>query len=262
MANRDFVKSVERGLAILQTFDVDNPVMSLSKAAARTGMTRAAARRFLLTLVQLQFVGTDGKLFWLRPTVLDIGYRYLAGQPWWHIAQPIVEEIARSTNESCSVCVLDGRDSVYVCRAAVSRIVSANLTIGSRLPAYCTALGRALLSALSDVEIRARLNESRIEKHTPLTVTSKSKLLEVIGKVRTSGFCLLDQELDMGLRALAVPLEISSETVYAAVGISVQANRVSADELLKRFLPVLLDGARQISAGVLEAHRSRTFRTI
>jgi IclR family pca regulon transcriptional regulator len=119
-----------------------------------------------------------------------------------------------------------------------------------------------LLSALSDVEIRARLNESRIEKHTPLTVTSKSKLLEVIGKVRTSGFCLLDQELDMGLRALAVPLEISSETVYAAVGISVQANRVSADELLKRFLPVLLDGARQISAGVLEAHRSRTFRTI
>ena len=262
MANRDFVQSVERGLAILQTFDVDNPVMSLSEAAVRTGMTRAAARRFLLTLVQLQFVGTDGKRFWLRPTVLDLGYRYLSGQPWWHIAQPIIEEIARATKESCSVCVLDGSDSVYVCRAAVSRIVSTNLTIGSRLPAYCTALGRALLSRLPDADIRTRLNGSQIEKKTPLTVTSKRKLLEAIGGVRSSGYSLLDQELDMGLRALAVPLAISSETVVAAVGVSVQANRVSADDLLKRFLPVLLEGSRQISAGVLEAQRSRALRSI
>lgn len=262
MENRDFVQSLERGLAILRTFDVDHPIMSLSEAAARTGMTRAAARRFLLTLVELQLVGTDGKRFWLRPTVLDIGYRYLSGQPWWHIAQPIVEEVARSTNESFSVCVLDGCDIVYVCRAAVSRIVSTNLTIGSRLPAWCTALGRVLLSRLPDAEIRSRLDASNIEKFTPLTVTSKRKLLDMIVEVRSSGYSLLDQELDLGLRALAVPLTVSTDTVVATLGVSVQANRVSTDELLTRHLPVLLERARQISDGVIEAQRSRALRSI
>lgn len=262
MENRDFVQSLERGLAVLRAFDVDNPIMSLSEAATRTGMNRAAARRFLLTLVELQLVGTDGKRFWLRPTVLDIGYRYLAGQPWWNIAQPIVEEVARSTNESCSVCVLDGNDVVYVCRAAVSRIVSANVTIGSRLPAYCTAMGRALLSRLPDSEVRTRLDASSITKMTPLTVTSKRKLLELVSAVRSTGYSLLDQELDMGLRALAVPLAIPSETVVAAVGVSVQAHRVPADELLKRTLPALLEAARQIRDGVVEAQRNKTLRSI
>jgi IclR family pca regulon transcriptional regulator len=262
MENRDFVQSLERGLAILRAFDVDNPIMSLSEAATRTGMNRAAARRFLLTLVELQLVGTDGKRFWLRPTVLDIGYRYLAGQPWWNIAQPIVEDLARTTNESCSVCVLDGHDVVYVCRAVVSRIVSANLTIGSRLPAYCTAMGRAMLSRLPDAEVRSKLAESPIEKLTPLTVTSKRKLLELVGSVRSTGYSLLDQELDMGLRALAVPLAIPSETVVAAVGVSVQANRVPADELLKRHLPALQEGARLIRDGVIEAQRNKALRSI
>lgn len=262
MENRDFVQSLERGLAILRAFDVDHPVMSLTEAAARSGMTRAAARRFLLTLVELQLVGTDGKRFWLRPGVLDIGYRYLSGQPWWHIAQPMVEEMARSTQESCSVCVLDGCDIVYVCRAAVSRIVSTNLTIGSRLPAYCTALGRALLSRLPDEEIKTRLDESRIEKCTPLTVTSKRKLFELICGVRTLGYCMLDQELDLDLRALAIPLAIPSETVIAGVGLSVHANRISASELLKRHLPALAEAARQIRDGVVEAQRSKAMRSI
>ncbi len=262
MENRDFVQSLERGLAILRTFDVDNPIMSLSEAASRTGMTRAAARRFLLTLVELQLVGTDGKRFWLRPTVLDIGYRYLSGQPWWHIAQPVVEELARTTHESCSVCVLDGHDVVYVCRAAVSRIVSTNLTIGSRLPAYCTAMGRAMLSRLPDGEIRSRLDECRIDKLTPLTVTNKRKLFDLITEVRASGYSLLDQELDMGLRALAVPLAVPSDTVSAAVGVSVQANRVSADELVTRHLPALVHAAKMISDGVVDAQRNKALRSI
>jgi IclR family transcriptional regulator, pca regulon regulatory protein len=262
MEERDFVQSLERGLAVLKAFDVDNPAMTLSEAAARTGMTRAAARRFLLTLVHLQFVATDGKRFWLRPTVLDLGYRYLAGQPWWHIAQPMVEEMARNTHESCSVCVLDGPDVVYVCRAAVSRIVAANIVIGSRLPAYSTALGRALLSRLPDDEIKARLDESRIESSTPATVTSKPRLLELIREVRTRGYCLLDQELDLDLRALAIPLALPSETVLAAVGMSVQATRVSADDLVKRYLPVLTEGARRIRDGVIEAQRQKGARTL
>ncbi len=262
MENRDFVQSLERGLAILQAFDADTPIMSLSEAAARTGMTRAAARRFLLTLVELKFVGSDGKRFWLRPTVLDLGYRYLAGQTWWHIAQPIVEELAKATNESCSVCVLDGSEVVYVCRAAVSRIVSVNLTIGSRLPAYCTAMGRAMFSLLPDAEVRVRLDESDIKKLTPSTVTSKRRLLELVSAVRATGYSLLDQELDMGLRALSVPMAIPSDTVVAAVGVSVQANRVSADELVKRHLPALVEGARLIKEGVIEAQRNKALRSI
>ena len=163
---------------------------------------------------------------------------------------------------SRAVCVLDGNDVVYVCRAVVSRIVSANLTIGSRLPAYCTAMGRAVLSHLPDAEIRARLAASPIEKLTPLTVTSKRKLVELVGAVRTNGYSLLDQELDMGLRALAVPLSIPSDTVIAAVGISVQANRVPADELLRRHLPTLVDGARRIRNGVIEAQRNKALHSI
>ncbi|HSV81222.1 MAG TPA: IclR family transcriptional regulator C-terminal domain-containing protein [Ramlibacter sp.] len=262
MENRDFVQSLERGLAILRTFDVDNPVMSLSEAAARTGMTRAAARRFLLTLVELQLVGTDGKRFWLRPTVLDLGYRYLAGQPWWHVAQPIVEELARATNESFSVCVLDGPDIVYVCRAAVSRIVSANVTIGSRLPAYCTALGRAALSLLPDAEVRSLLQASRIEQMTPSTVTDKAQLLALVAEVRANGYSLLEQELDLALRALAVPLPLPSQTVHAAVGVSVQAGRISTEELLRQHLPQLAEAARRIAEGVAEAQRTKALRAI
>ncbi len=262
MESRDFVQSLERGLAILQAFDINHTVMTLTEAAARTGMTRAAARRFLLTLVELKFVGTDGKRFWLRPSVLNIGHAYLTGQPWWHVAQPIVEELARSTNESCSVCVLDGTDTVYVCRAAISRIVSSNLTIGSRIPAYCSAMGRALLAQLPPVHAKSLIDESPIQKLTPLTVTSRRKLMETVEKVRQQGFSLLDQELDLGLRALAVPIKLPSDNVVAALGISVHANRVSNEALMQNFLPAMLERARQISKSLQEMQRSQVSRAI
>lgn len=262
MENRDFVQSLERGLAILQAFDIDHSVMTLTEAAARTGMTRAAARRFLLTLVELGFVGSDGKRFWLRPSVLNIGHAYLAGQPWWHVAQPIVEELARSTNESCSACVLDGVDTVYVCRAATSRIVSSNLTIGSRIPAYCSAMGRALLSQLPEVHAKAVLADSPIRKLTPLTVTSQRKLLEIVATVREQGYCLMDQELDLGLRALAVPLRLASDTVVAALGLSVHANRISNETLLHAYLPSLQERARQITQSLQDMQRAQTSRAI
>lgn len=262
MESRDFVQSLERGLAILQAFDIEHSVMTLSEAAARTGMTRAAARRFLLTLVELKYIATDGKRFWLRPSVLNIGHAYLAGQPWWRVAQPIVEELARSINESCSVCVLDGCDTVYVCRAAISRIVSSNLTIGSRIPAYCSAMGRALLAQLPDVHAKSLLEESPIQKHTPQTITSRRKLLEIVGTVREQGYCLLDQELDLGLRALAVPIKLPSDTVVAALGISVHANRVSSDTLIHSYLPPLQERAMQITQSLIEQGRSNAARNI
>ena len=143
---RDFIQSVERGFAVIQAFGAGRTSLTISEAAQLTGLSRAAVRRFLLTLVHLDYIDTDNKLFWLKPRVLELGRCYLSAQPWWQIAQPVIEDVARQTGESCSLCVLDGTEIVYVCRVAVHRIVSTNVSVGSRLPAHPTALGRALLS--------------------------------------------------------------------------------------------------------------------
>jgi IclR family pca regulon transcriptional regulator len=138
----DYIRSLENGLAIVKAFGQDDPTLTLSEAAAKTGMTRAAARRFLLTLTHLGYLEVDGKSFRLRPKILELGERYLTSQPWWNVAQPLIEEAVRKMGESCSLCILDGAEIVYVCRVAVNRLISTNISIGSRLPAYPTALGR------------------------------------------------------------------------------------------------------------------------
>src|SRR3954469_16536154 len=146
MVQRDYVQSLERGLAIIKAFGPDHATLTLGEAAAMTGLNRAAARRFLLTLVKLGYVGTDKKTFWLRSRILELGYSYLSSQPWWQVAQPVLEEAARATQETCNIAILSDAEIVYVSRVAAKRIISTNLSVGSRLPAHVTALGRVLLA--------------------------------------------------------------------------------------------------------------------
>src|SRR5215813_9885004 len=147
MLSRDYVQSLERGLAVIKAFGPEQSTLTLAEAAAKTGLTRAATRRFLLTLVKLGYVGTDKKTFWLRSRVLELGYSYLSSQPWWQIAQPVLEETARATQETCNIAILSGTEIVYVARVLAKRIISTNLSIGSRLPAHVTASGARFLSA-------------------------------------------------------------------------------------------------------------------
>ena len=250
---RDFVQSLERGLAIIGVFGPDKSALTLSDVARDTGLTRAAARRFLLTLCHLGYVGTDKKLFWLKPKVLELGQRYLAAQPWWQVAQPIVEEAARRTGESCSLCILDGNDIVYVCRVAVNRLIAINLSIGSRLPAYPTAIGRVLLTGLPGSQLDDMLDGIALQEFTAQTIVDRKKLKRAVEKARNDGYCVVNQELEVGLIGLAVP--VNTDGVFAALGVSVHSARVSAKEVVAKFLPTLRDSADRIVAGIKQRLR-------
>jgi IclR family transcriptional regulator, pca regulon regulatory protein len=248
--DRDYVQSLERGLAVIKAFGPEQSTLTLADAAAKTGLTRAAARRFLLTLAKLGYVGTDRKTFWLRPRVLELGYSYLSSQPWWQLAQPVLEETARATQETCNIAVLSGTEIVYVARVIARRIISTNLSIGSRLPAHVTALGRVLLSGLPNDELKAALKQINLVKLTSHTVDDKRKLLGAIERVRGNDCAVVDQELELGLLAVAVPIRAPSGTVVAALGVSAAAGRVSVEQLTRRTLPILRRSSTLIAQGL------------
>ena len=200
----DFVQSFARGLAVIEAFDREHAAMTLSEVARRAGLTRAAARRLLLTLCELGYAETDGRLFSLRPRVLKLGFAYLHAQGIWDLAQPFLVELVERIHESCSIAVLDGRDIVYVARVPTrTRIMSINLGIGSRLPAHATSLGRVLLAALPEAGLDALLAEAApLPAYTERTVTDPAELARRIAQVRRDGWCILDQELELGLRSI------------------------------------------------------------
>lgn len=251
--HRDFIQSLDKGFAIIKAFDQNDPVLTLSLAARKTGMTRAAARRFLLTLVHLGYLATDKKTFRLTPKVLELGERYLTSQPWWSVAETVIEEAARKMGESCSLCILDDNEIVYIGRVVVTRFISTNLSIGSRLSAFPTALGRVLLGQLPGDELKKILSAAKLKKLTPNTVIDKKKLLQIIEQTRDDGFCLVEQELEFGLSALAVPVRSSKEG-YTALGVSVHADRVPKKEMISRLLPILKESADRIGAGMVKVH--------
>ena len=242
----DFVRSFERGLAVLRSFGPERPSMTLSEVANATGLTRAAALRFLLTLERLGYVAFDGKLFSLRPRVLELGYAYLSSLPIWELAVPHMRELVEQLHESSSASVLDGDEVVYVARVPTKRIMTISLGLGSRLPAYCTSMGRVLLAELAREDLDGALPE-RLERHTEHTVTSAADLAVVLKQVRVQGWALVDQELEMGLRSVAAPLRDSSGRAVAAMNVSTQVARTPVDELHERFVPDLLTTAAQIS---------------
>lgn len=242
----EFVQSLERGLSVIRAFSHDRPHMTLSDVARETGMTRAAARRFLLTLGHLGYVGSDGRQFHLRPSVLQLGYAYLSSFSVAEIAQNHLESLAETLHESCSASVLDGNDIVYIARASTNRIMTIGLSVGARLPAHCTSMGRVLLAALCPGEREAYFAQAELLARTDRTITDPLQLGLELERVAKQGWCLIDQELEDGVRSVAVPIQDAQGRVLAAINISSHASRVSLPALRDEFLPQLLSCARSI----------------
>jgi IclR family pca regulon transcriptional regulator len=243
-----FVRSFERGLAVIRAFDADHPALTLSEVARATDLTRAAARRFLLTLADLGYVHTDGRLFRLTPRVLELGYSYLAGLTLPQIAEPYLEQLVSQVRESSSLCVLDGDDVVYVARVPTSRIMTASITVGTRFPAHLTSVGRVILAALPDAEIEDRLARADLRPHTARTLTSEDALRAELRRVRRQGYALVDQELEDGLRSVAAPVRDRDGAVLAGVNIAVHAGRNSVESVRRDLLPHLLATVARIDA--------------
>ena len=243
----DFVQSLERGIAVLRSFDGEAPRQTLADVARATGLTRATARRLLLTLEHLGYARTDGKHFELTPRVLDIGYSFVASLNLTQIAQPYLEALSEEVAESVSVSVLDDTDIVYVARVPTKRIMTVAIGLGSRFPAYQTSMGRAMLAELADDEIVDVFERSDHTRTTPNTVTSADELLEHIAAVRADGWCLVDQELEAGVRSLAAPIRDATGAAVAAVNVSTHAGRTDLAQIHEFFAPRLLATVTSIS---------------
>jgi IclR family transcriptional regulator, pca regulon regulatory protein len=244
----DFVQSLERGLAVIRAFDRSRPELTLSEVAVATGVTRAAARRFLLTLAELGYVRNDGRFFSLSPRVLELGYAYLSSLTLPEVAGPHLEALVAEVGESSSVSVLDGADIVYVARVPVSRIMTVAISVGTRFPAYATSMGRVLLAGLPEDELDAYLTKVQLEPRTPHTVGSVTALRAEVARVRAQGWALVDQELEEGLRAVAAPIRDHSGRTIAAVNVSAHAGRTPVASMRRMFVPPLLAAAARIEA--------------
>ncbi|WP_285750729.1 IclR family transcriptional regulator C-terminal domain-containing protein [Lentzea sp. NBRC 105346] len=242
----EFVQSLDRGLAVIKAFSAEHPALTLSDVARITGLTRAAARRFLHTLVELGYVRFDGKLFSLRPRVLELGYAYLSSLSLPEVAQPHMEKLVASVQESCSMSVLDGEDVVYVARVPTKRIMTVSINVGTRFPAYATAMGRVLLAAQPAAWLSSYLSSVRLRPLTRNTIIDPVVLGETLSQVRAQGWALVDQELEEGLRSVAVPIRSSAGEVVAALNVSAHANRGNATTVVEDLLPELRDTARLI----------------
>ncbi|OLE26643.1 MAG: IclR family transcriptional regulator [Actinobacteria bacterium 13_1_20CM_3_71_11] len=248
MRGPDFVQSLERGLAVIRAFDRMHPELTLSEVATATGVTRAAARRFLLTLVDLGYVRSDGRFFSLSPRVLELGYAYLSSLSLPEVAEPHLEDLVAEVNESSSVSVLDDGDVVYVARVPTSRIMTVAISVGTRFPAYCTSMGRVLLAGLPDEELDKYLGAVSLERLTPRTVGTVSALRNELMRVRAQGWAIVDQELEEGLRAVAAPIRDRTGRAVAAINISAHASRTPVESVRRNLLPPLLAAAARIEA--------------
>jgi IclR family pca regulon transcriptional regulator len=244
----DFMTSLARGLAVVRAFTRQKRQLTIAQISQRTGIPRAAVRRCLYTLGQLGYVATeDRRTFFLRPKVLELGHAYMTSSPLAASSQPILDRVSDVIHESCSMAILDGDEILYIARSSVQdRIMSIDLGLGSRLPAHCTSMGRVLLAGLPAPELADYLARVKIIAYTNRTVTSPQKLADVLDDVRRSGYALVDQELEIGLRSLAVPVHDHLGRTPAAINVGVQASRVSVADLEARVLPQLQAAAREV----------------
>jgi len=246
--SKEFVASLAKGLAVLRAFNQSRPAMSLTEAATVAGLSRAAARRVLLTLAELGYVVQSGRDFTLSPLILELGFAYLSIQSWVERAEPLMKELSIALEESCFAAILHKAEIVVVARApAPSSIMATAMTVGTRLPAFHTALGRIQLGYLDDAAIWTLLRAAPIEAYTPSTITDPSALVERVRTDRAQGFSIVDEELEKGLRAIAVPVVTRSGAIAGAINVGAHASRTTRNEMRDRYLPALLDVARQIS---------------
>jgi IclR family pca regulon transcriptional regulator len=247
VAARDTVTGLANGLTVIEAFDQDRPRLSISEVAQRTGLTRAAARRYLLTLAQLGFVHQDGRLFALSPRILRLGQAYMRSARLPRVIQPQLQNIALVMQEASSVGVLDDGDVIAIAAVTVGRVVSTTLQPGTRVPAHCSANGRVLLAALSDAELDDWLARHPLEPRTPRTLIHADQVREAVLQVRQQGFAMVDQELEVGLRTISVPLKNFRGETVAAMNVSAHAARQQLDALRERCLPVLLQAQAQLA---------------
>ena len=245
----DFVQSLARGLAVITAFSEESPTMTLTEVAEKTGLTRATARRFLLTLESLGYVRAQGKGFSLTPLVMNLGYSYLASQGLSQIIAPHLADLSTQVHESASAAILDGGDIVYIARAAGRKIMQVQITLGTRFPAYATSMGRVLLADLDPTDSTGILEGSAPRALTANTITDVRELAKEIGRVREQGYAFVDQELEVGLRSLAVPVRDRNGRVLAAINVSTTAS-TPASEALGALLEPLRACAELIEAGL------------
>jgi len=248
MRETDFVGGFAKGLKIIEAFGETVQRLTIAEAAKLTGLDRATARRCLLTLADLGYADYDGKFFSLTPRILRLGHAYLSTTPLPLLVQPYLDQLAEKVGQSASVSVLDGTDILYVARASHKRIISINLTTGSRLPAYCVSMGRVLLAALPDPEILSILSRSTLKQNTAHTKTDIGMLMSELHVVASRGFAVIDQELELGLCSIAVPVLNSQGKTIAALNIGAPAAQVAADDLQRHYLAALQETQKTLMA--------------
>lgn len=242
-----YIQSLARGLSVIRAFGRERPSMTLSEIAEVTGLTRATARRFLLTLTELGYVRANGRLFALTPRVLELGFSYLSGLGLPEIVAPHLETLSQQLNESASASVLDDGDIVYIARAAARRIMTVSITVGTRFPAYATSMGRVLLAGLHDDELERYLATTKRPATTERTVVDSAALRDILAQVRAQGWALVDQELEPGLRSIAAPLRGPFGDVVAAINVSTSTSATSFERISEEYRPAILAAAAEIS---------------
>ncbi len=244
--NPDFVLSLARGLRVIESFESHRDGRSIVEIAHSTGLSRAAIRRILHTLELLGYVERSRQVYRLETQVLRLGFSYLSSSSVVEAARPILEHISEQLHESSSMSMLDGGQIVYVARSAASRILAAGLSVGSRLPAYCTSMGRVLLSSLPDDQLNAYLGDLKPKSYTTRTLTRIPQIKKAILQVRKDGYAIVDEELEAGLRSIAVPVLTRSNQVVAAINVGTHVSRVDRTTLIRQCLPALQAGARSL----------------
>lgn len=250
ISDRDYVNSLARGLEVICAFTRSRPKMTLSEVAKSTGMTRATVRRFLLTLVREGYAEKDEKLFALKPKILQLGYSALSSMGILEVIQPVMNDLAKTVQESVFAAVLTGDHVTYIARAASDRLINVSITVGSRAPAHAVSTGRVLLASEPEEVLLQYLDNVRLQKLTPHTITSKVKLREAIESARVTGYSIVDQELEVGLGSLSVPIRDSSGRTVAALNVCCPSARLSPETMKREILPELLTAAQRITSSL------------
>jgi IclR family transcriptional regulator, pca regulon regulatory protein len=247
VSRAEYVQSLERGLAVIKAFGDGRHRMTIADVAGAVGISRGAARRFLLTLHELGYVENHDRYYTLRPNVLELGYTVLSAQPWWPNGQEIAQWLATEFQSPCAIGVLDNTSVVYVCYATAQKSAAFNRAVGTRLPAYATAIGRVLLAGLTDDDVTACLQDSGIQALTPLTLTSEKAILTAVRKTRITGYAYVDQELEVGLASFGVPIFSRSKEIVAAMSISFRPDAIQRGDLERVFSEPLRRAASEIT---------------
>lgn len=244
---RDYLQSLERGLSVILAFADNKPQLSLADLSTATGLSRPTVRRIVLTLEELGYIRSEGRLFSLTPHVLALGNAYLSSLNLTEVAQPLMEEVTRETGQTCSLAALDGEDAVYLARVPARKVMSITLTTGTRLPAYATSMGRILLSGLPEADLAKFLDVIELHPLTPRTITDRERLHQVIAEARVRGWALVDQEFEDGVRSFSAPIRDATGRVIASLSMSCSAGYVDLDTIHENHLPVVVKAAGEIS---------------